>query len=300
MLLLCRTCAFTVCHVNFYSRQAAERFNSIDSTTFRPLFLVGDCFSVRLAEFYPAETEFDIVSCQFAMHYAFETETRVRQMLLNVTERLRPGGFFIGTTPDANVLVRKLRAIDGLTIGNGVFKIDFDSRFSSKVFPITGGSYGIRYNFSLDSNVEDCPEYLVHFPSFQELAKEYQLELILYCNFHEFYNEFTSGEYKDFRDLFQRMGVLDEQGTISPDEWDAIYLYVAFAFKKVGPVNQGLGVDSVKAKKWPSIADDDVVYMTQPSDTDVFSSNMGTLAKAASVNGRSGHLASENGTPSYH
>ncbi len=42
---------------------------------------------------------------QFCMHYAFETEAKVRMMLKNVTDYLRPGGVFIGTIPNAKYLL---------------------------------------------------------------------------------------------------------------------------------------------------------------------------------------------------
>lgn len=46
---------------------------------------------------------------QFAMHYSWSTEARARQALANVSALLCPGGTFIGTMPDANVIVQKLR-----------------------------------------------------------------------------------------------------------------------------------------------------------------------------------------------
>lgn len=52
---------------------------------------------------------------QFALHYSFSEEARARRALQNVSSLLRPGGVFIGTIPDANVLVRKLREGDVLT-----------------------------------------------------------------------------------------------------------------------------------------------------------------------------------------
>jgi mRNA (guanine-N7-)-methyltransferase len=250
-------------------QQLAERFNSMGSTTFRPLLLVGDCFAVRLADYLPHDAIFDIVSCQFAMHYAFESEARTRQMLLNVTERLRPGGFFVGTTPDSNVLVRKLRGVDGLAIGNDVFRIELDDEFSDKRFAsvATGGSpYGIRYRFTLDSNVDDCPEYLVHFPSLQELAREYELELVLVCNFHDFYNEFTSDAYLEFRELFKRMHVLDESGGIPDDQWDAIYLYTAFAFKKVGDASSGAPAGTSRRQRHDPVQENEIIVMAPPGD----------------------------------
>ena len=52
-----------------------------------------------------AETKFDLCSCQFSFHYSFESEAQARCMLRNATECLKPGGYFIGTIPNANLLV---------------------------------------------------------------------------------------------------------------------------------------------------------------------------------------------------
>lgn len=46
---------------------------------------------------------------QFALHYSWSTEARARQALANVSALLRPGGIFIGTMPDANVIIKRLR-----------------------------------------------------------------------------------------------------------------------------------------------------------------------------------------------
>jgi mRNA (guanine-N7-)-methyltransferase len=46
---------------------------------------------------------------QFALHYSWSTEARARQALANVSALLRPGGTFIGTMPDANVIIKRLR-----------------------------------------------------------------------------------------------------------------------------------------------------------------------------------------------
>jgi mRNA (guanine-N7-)-methyltransferase len=45
--------------------------------------------------------ELDLVSCQFSFHYCFESLPQAETMLLNAAECLRPGGYFIGTIPDA-------------------------------------------------------------------------------------------------------------------------------------------------------------------------------------------------------
>lgn len=240
--------------------KAAERFNELSATPFRPTLLVGDLFAVRLSNYLEPNVSFDIVSCQFSMHYAFENEKRVRQLLQNVSERLNPGGFYVGTTIDANVLVRKFRAIDELEISTAVYRIRFDDKHESKRF-LCGNPFGIRYTFSLDQSVVDCPEYLVHFPSFAELANEYELELIMLCNFHDFFTEFTSDQYPHYRRLLSTWKVVDEHGTISPDEWDAIYLYTAFAFKKLGKPSTGTPSDQMIKKQWDPIDKEDIIIM---------------------------------------
>ena len=48
---------------------------------------------------------FDVVTMQFCMHYAFETEHKARTMLQNVSQHLRQGGVFIGTIPNSKLLL---------------------------------------------------------------------------------------------------------------------------------------------------------------------------------------------------
>lgn len=55
-----------------------------------------------LTQYYKfASRRFDLVSCQFAIHYFFESETRLSAFVRNVAAFLAPGGHFIGTCFDA-------------------------------------------------------------------------------------------------------------------------------------------------------------------------------------------------------
>ena len=71
------------------------------------LFVV---YQVRLRDVYknPA-MRFNITSCQFSLHYCFESAPQAEMMLQNLCENLRPGGFFIGTTVDSNELVWEIQ-----------------------------------------------------------------------------------------------------------------------------------------------------------------------------------------------
>jgi mRNA (guanine-N7-)-methyltransferase len=63
-------------------------------------------FQKRLKDLYKdSDIEFDLVSCQFSFHYCFESYPQAEMMIQNACECLKPGGYFIGTTPNANELV---------------------------------------------------------------------------------------------------------------------------------------------------------------------------------------------------
>lgn len=48
---------------------------------------------------------FDCVTMQFCMHYAFQSVSKARMMLENVTRYLKKGGTFLGTIPDSEQLL---------------------------------------------------------------------------------------------------------------------------------------------------------------------------------------------------
>lgn len=95
------------------------------------IFLVNDVgnSTLPLLNFIDKRISFDMVSCQMSMHYLFESEKTLRQFLTNVTERLEPGGIFIGTTLDSQTLVKKLRTVgmenDEYTFGNYFYSVKF-------------------------------------------------------------------------------------------------------------------------------------------------------------------------------
>ena len=66
---------------------------------------------------FPGGT-FDVASCQFALHYAFSSESRALDFFRNVKSALVPGGYFIATVPDEQALRRASKQ-------NPLYSIDF-------------------------------------------------------------------------------------------------------------------------------------------------------------------------------
>mmetsp|Transcript_19623 Transcript_19623/g.36138 ORF Transcript_19623/g.36138 Transcript_19623/m.36138 type:complete len:340 (-) Transcript_19623:2861-3880(-) len=207
---------------------------------FEAVFVVGDItdpeMTVSQALMPDFDIEYDIVSAQFMVNYLIGSEAKIRRFFMNVTEKLKPGGYFIGTIPDANVVVKKLRTIaTDYTFGNEYYSI----RFPTDKFPVENGPFGLEYGFYLEDSVGDrkkrdfgfeteyVTEYLVIMDVFEKLAADYGLELVLCKNFHSFYEKFSDKYAK----LYARMTHGCE---FDQEQWDIAYLYLAFVFRKKG------------------------------------------------------------------
>nr|XP_025604975.1 mRNA cap guanine-N7 methyltransferase 1 isoform X3 [Arachis hypogaea] len=217
--------------------------------------------SVRLDKVLVDDAPFDICSCQFALHYSWSTEARARQALANVSALLRPGGIFIGTMPDANVIIKKLREAEGLAFGNSVYWVRFDEVFSDKKFK-SSSPFGIKYTFHLEDAV-DCPEWIVPFHVFKSLAEEYDFELIFAKNSHEFVHEYL--KKPEFVELMQRLGALgdgnQDKSTLSADEWEAAYLYMSFVLRKRDQPER-TQVSGQRERGLMHISEQDIMYIS--------------------------------------
>uniref|UniRef100_A0A7N0TC30 mRNA cap guanine-N(7) methyltransferase n=1 Tax=Kalanchoe fedtschenkoi TaxID=63787 RepID=A0A7N0TC30_KALFE len=219
----------------------ADHHQRRNKCSFPARLIVGDCFDLKVPfdRVLERDAPFDICSCQFAMHYSWSNEARARRALANVSALLRPGGTFIGTMPDANVIIKKLREAEGLEISNSVYSIHFGEEFARKKFK-SSSPFGIKYNFQL----------------------EYGLDLVLVKNFHEFVYDFMKNP--EFVELMRRLGALGDgspdQSTISPDEWEVANLYLAFVLRKRGQPDRARANNRVQ-REHTHIAKEDIMVI---------------------------------------
>lgn len=162
-------------------------------------FIACDSTLVRLREKYKDPSmKLNLVSCQFAFHYCFESLSQAECMARNASECLQPGGYFIATIPDANEIMRRQRLANGDSFGNSVYNIEFACDTDNP--PL----FGAKYQFHLEG-VVDCPEFLVYFPLLEELCRKYGLKLVRKTSFSEYFHEKKdSGKV-----LLQRMNALE-------------------------------------------------------------------------------------------
>lgn len=163
---------------------------------FHAEFIAADCTKETLRDKYSDPSiSFDLVSCQFGLHYSFESLAQARRMLTNISECLRPDGYFIGTIPNAYEIVSRAKKTPNNEFGNRIFNIKllFDTETGYPLF-------GAKYDFHLEG-VVDCPEFLVNFDLFTKLALEYGLQLVYKAGFSDFYKDHS----EQYKQLLQRI-----------------------------------------------------------------------------------------------
>lgn len=162
-------------------------------------FFPCDSTMHRLREKYKDPSiELNLVSCQFAFHYCFESLKQAECMIRNAAECLRTGGYFIGSMPDANDIMKRQRAAEANFFGNDLYRITF--LCDTETPPL----FGAKYNFELDG-VVDCPEFLVHFPMLVKLARKFGLELVMKERFEDYFDQNVQSQ----KVLLERMKALE-------------------------------------------------------------------------------------------
>lgn len=237
----------------------------------RPFFDVADCFHSPL--FIKSDGKstsngqdkdpflFDIISCMFSFHYAFENESSVRMALENIARHLKPNGIFIITIPKASVIEQlKIQALAGdskpYIAGNSLFEVEFgpeDSIGKDKppvnnelANPCNESNFStIKYFFSLKEAVNKCPEFSVSMEVLFPIAASLGLICESEMDFLTFYYDYKDDPtYSALLDIFGLVNRTDHQLRLNQEELETISrakfyliyfpidLYAALAFVK--------------------------------------------------------------------
>jgi mRNA (guanine-N7-)-methyltransferase len=116
---------------------------------------------------------FDIVSCQFALHYFFKSETDIKIVLTLVSHYLKNGGYFIGTTTNGDYIKNIFKDIKEKVYSTNLFRIQ---RNFNKILK---SPYGNEYTFTIFDTKDRAnyfntiglsTEYIVNFKTLEEVA----------------------------------------------------------------------------------------------------------------------------------
>ena len=126
---------------------------------------------------------FHVSSCQFAVHYFWESAETLHGFLKNVCQNTAPGGFFVGTCFDGQTVFNRLLDKSNLLInrGNGgeeqrIFEIK--KLYSHRAFVGDATSLGYKIRVYQETINQELDEYLVHFDYLRHLMNQYGFDLL--------------------------------------------------------------------------------------------------------------------------
>ena len=164
-------------HIEFFNADASRYINNGEAaynTVERPEE------SQRLQDFFLKEGRneywFDLISCQFALHYFTSDEVTFTTLLTNIFQNLKDGGLFFGTTmigSEVFTMLKDLQKEQNVSGYSGQVKIwEITKQYSQDTLLPLGQQISIM--FSSISN-QAIPEHLVNFNYFFDIARKYGL-----------------------------------------------------------------------------------------------------------------------------
>ena len=169
-----------------------------------------------------ANKMFDVGSIQFAIHYMFENKFTLHNFLKNVSDLIKPGGYFVGTCYDGSKIFKMLEDVeenDSKDIFVGTKKIwSVIKKYDNSEFLPLGLKIGV-YQETINKVFD---EYLVNFDYLIELLERYGFKL----------NSPTIPPLGDFGSLYKKMRQTDTRITMTDEESQISFLNNYFIFRK--------------------------------------------------------------------
>lgn len=121
------------------------------------------------------DLQFDVISCQFAVHYFFENERILETFCENINKLMKPGGFFIGTCFDGKKIVEALRNNSGVYEGRINESIIWNIQKKYAAFDENSIEewVGKRIQVYVESIGQVTNEYLVNFDLLESKLEKY-------------------------------------------------------------------------------------------------------------------------------
>jgi mRNA (guanine-N7-)-methyltransferase len=178
-------------------------------------------------------TGFQIMSCQFAMHYFFQSEIALRNVLSMFSRFLRNGGYFIGTCINGAEITKLLEKEKAFK--SSILEIELKNYKPRKAF---GNEYTFQINDLIDqgnyfNTLGVSTEYLVNMDTLVKIADEYNLKPVYFNLFEQIpgsRNYTSSNGFVSFRDIHE-LGIF-KQAKLKQEEILINNLYTTFVFVK--------------------------------------------------------------------
>lgn len=132
--------------------------------------------NAKLKGFHNVGNNFDLVVSNFAVHYFFENEVSLRNLMRNVSSSLRSGGKFVLTTLNGEKVFERLRHDRIFMSPSVAWKIT--RKYTHETFPPTIKSLGYKIEVFVESIGQSIDEFLVNPTFFEEIMSDYGMKLV--------------------------------------------------------------------------------------------------------------------------
>jgi len=128
------------------------------------------------------EEGFNVSSCQFALHYFFESQSTFQNFMRNVSECTKVGGYFIGACYDGKIvyeLLKNKKEGESIQLYDDDVKIwEIRKEYGEDYFEDDASSIGYKISVYQESINKMFPEFLVNFDYLERVMENYGFKLI--------------------------------------------------------------------------------------------------------------------------
>ena len=157
--------------------------------------------------------KFDIVSCNFAIHYFFRSPEALINFFTIIKKYLKRGGYFIGTALNKDLILNLMRKNDNSDVTLPLLELKPLVNFYNN-----NTVYNRKYSIKIGNDTDETTyfsngpsiEYLVDFGELRKVALQFELKMI---------------NVEDFEDIYKKSTV-----HLSPDEKPPSFLNSRFIF----------------------------------------------------------------------
>lgn len=132
---------------------------------------------------------FDLASMMFMVHYFFDEEAHISQLVANAAKLVRKGGHLVGSSLDGakvRELLAKQEVVDGFT-AEGELSWRIKRRFDAR-----SPGFGHRIDVYMNSIGQEIPEYLVDYELLLQVMKRHGFEEVKSATFDVVYKEMSA------------------------------------------------------------------------------------------------------------
>jgi hypothetical protein len=195
------------------------------------------------------EEGFNVSSCQFALHYFFESPRTMNSFLRNIAECTRIGGHFTGTCYDGETVFQLLKnktKAEGIAIMRGESKIyEIIKQYDQTSFPEDELSLGYAIDIYQESINKVFREFLVNFRYLVRIMEDYGFALVPQEEARKMGLPNASGLFGELFDSMVQEVSRDKRkevdyGTalaLTPEEKRISFMNRYFVFRKMRNVN---------------------------------------------------------------